>query len=121
MLNFLFFFLGILVGGTAVWAFMQHYFDSHQQDEQVEEEVEEPEEDSGLGDYNTQRKRKIDERKDQIIQRIKKEGYIKTGDVQEMFDVSRNTAYRYLSELEEEGVIEQTKEYGRKVRYSFVE
>ena len=40
-----------------------------------------------------------------------------TGEIQEIFDVSRNTAYRYLEELEKEGKISQIKKFGRDVHY----
>lgn len=86
-----------------------------EQREDLKETLEE--ESPSLKSYNKKKKDKIDKRKEKIIQKIKEEGSVKTGEVQEMFDVSRSTAYRYLSELEKEGRVKQTKKFGRKVRY----
>jgi len=44
--------------------------------------------------------KKIEGRKDKIVEAIKKKRSIQTGEVQDMFEISRNTAYRYLNELE---------------------
>lgn len=127
MSQFLFFFSGFFLGGAAVWSYFRTHCESEEvspkkkKEEGGQEEERSTEGGSSLEDYNTKRQKKTDKKKEQIIKRAKKEGYIKTGDVQEMFNVSRSTAYRYLSELEEEGKIEQTKEYGRKVRYTLVE
>jgi predicted HTH transcriptional regulator len=88
-----------------------------QQPEQKEQEQEEDV--SGLESFNAKRQKKIEGRKDKIVEAIKKKGSIQTGEVSDMLDVSRNTAYRYLEELEKENRIEQTQESGRAVRYRF--
>jgi len=86
-----------------------------QQPKQKEQEQEEDA--SGLESFNAKRQKKIEGRKDKIVEAIKKKGSIQTGKVSDMLDVSRNTAYRYLEELEKENRIKQTQESGRAVRY----
>lgn len=120
--------VGAVFGGFLVWVYMRrHISESEKEIKRIKQEKEELEEAvgevgaSGLEEYNTRRQKEINERKDKIIQEIKEKGSIKTGDAQEMFDVSRSAAYRYLSELEEEGKIKQTEKFGREVRYALVE
>jgi DeoR/GlpR family transcriptional regulator of sugar metabolism len=72
-----------------------------------------------LESFNEKRQKKIEGRKDKIVEAIKEKGSIQTGEVSDMLDVSRNTAYRYLEELEKENRVEQTQESGRAVRYRF--
>jgi predicted HTH transcriptional regulator len=115
----LYFLTGTIVGAVSVWIYMNQKIKDDRRDAKLsEQEKEEQEEDaSGLEDFNEKRQKKIEGRKDKIVEAIKKKGSIQTGEVSDMLDVSRNTAYRYLEELEEENRIEQTQESGRAVRY----
>ncbi|MFW5888436.1 MAG: DeoR family transcriptional regulator [Patescibacteria group bacterium] len=80
-------------------------------------ESKEEEDDSNLENFNDKRQTKVEKRKEKIINRIKKKDEIQTGDVMDMFKVSRVTAFRYLDDLEKEGVIKQAGKAGRSVRY----
>ena len=115
----LYFLIGAVVGAVSVRLYMSQKFKDDQQEvQQPEQKEQEQEEDaSGLESFNEKRQKKIEGRKDKIVEAIKEKGSIQTGEVSDMFDVSRNTAYRYLNELEEENRVEQIKESGRSVRY----
>ena len=115
----LYFLIGAVVGAVSVRLYMSQKFKDDQQEvQQPEQKEQEQEEDaSGLESFNEKRQKKIEGRKDKIVEAIKEKGSIQTGEVSDMFDVSRNTAYRYLNELEEENRVEQIKESGRAVRY----
>ncbi|MFO7807689.1 MAG: DeoR family transcriptional regulator [Candidatus Moraniibacteriota bacterium] len=121
MFKFLFFIAGAFLGGFAVWFRVCKYTpDCEKEIEGIGEELEkeaQEEEFSGLEEYNAKKGEEINQRKEEILRVVNKKGFIKTGEVSDMFDVSRNTAYRYLSELEKEGKIKQTKKFGRRVRY----
>jgi predicted HTH transcriptional regulator len=119
MLSILYFLTGAAIGAVSVWIYMNQKIKDDRRDAKLsEQEKEEQEEDaSGLEDFNEKRQKKIEGRKDKIVEAIKEKGSIQTGEVSDMLDVSRNTAYRYLEELEEENRVEQTQESGRSVRY----
>lgn len=55
--------------------------------------------------------------KEKIIQHVKEEGSITNNGVEKLLGVANTTAYRYLEELEQEGVIEQHGKTGRNVEY----
>lgn len=82
-----------------------------------EEVDEEEEEDLNLESFNDKRQTKVEKRKKEILEKVKKEEEIQTKEVMEMFRVSRATAFRYLEDLEKEGKISQAGKAGRKVRY----
>jgi len=70
----------------------------------------------GFEEYN----KKMQEIKEQRKQRVISELAIRTlqtNDVAELLDVSRTASFRYLEELEKEGVIEQIGKTGTKVSY----
>jgi predicted HTH transcriptional regulator len=115
----LYFLTGAAIGAVSVWVYMsQKIKDDRRETKTPEQESQEQEEDaSGLESFNEKRQKKIEGRKDKIVEAIKKKGSIQTGEVSDMLDVSRNTAYRYLEELEKENRVEQTQESGRSVRY----
>jgi predicted HTH transcriptional regulator len=112
---------GAVIGAVSVWVYMSQKIKESeremQQPEQKEQEQEQEEDASGLESFNAKRQKKIEGRKDKIVEAIKKKGSIQTGEVSDMLDVSRNTAYRYLEELEKENRVEQIQESGRAVRY----
>ncbi|SRR6056297_2192307 len=111
--------IGAVIGAVSVWVYMsQKIKDDRREMQQPKQKEQEQEEDaSGLESFNAKRQKKIEGRKDKIVEAIKKKGSIQTGKVSDMLDVSRNTAYRYLEELEKENRIKQTQESGRAVRY----
>ncbi|SRR6056297_954665 len=110
---------GAIIGAVAVWLYKEKKIkESEQEIKRLERERGEQEEDaSGLESFNEKRQKKIEGRKDKIVEAIKEKGSIQTGEVADMFEVSRNTAYRYLEELEKEGKLKQVKKFGRGVRY----
>ncbi len=114
-----YFLIGAAIGAVSVWIYSSRKNkDSKRKNKLPEQEREEQEEDAfGLESFNEKRQEKIDGRKDKILEAIKKKGSVQTGEVSNMLGVSRNTAYRYLEELEEESRVEQTRESGRAVRY----
>lgn len=119
MLPILYFLTGTVIGAVSVWVYMsQKIKDDRREMQQLEQKEQEQEEDaSGLESFNAKRQKKIEGRKDKIVEVIKERGGIQTGEVSDMLDVSRNTAYRYLEELEKENRVEQTQKSGRAVRY----
>jgi predicted HTH transcriptional regulator len=110
---------GAIIGAVSVWVYRERNIKDDQREmQQPEQKEQEQEEDaSGLESFNEKRQKKIEGRKDKIVEAIKEKGSIQTGEVSDMLDVSRNTAYRYLEELEKENRVEQTQESGRAVRY----
>jgi predicted HTH transcriptional regulator len=110
---------GAAIGAVSVWVYMSQKIKDDQREMQQpgEKEQEQEEDASGLESFNAKRQKKIEGCKDKIVEAIKKKGSIQTGEVSEMLDVSRNTAYRYLEELEKENRVEQTQESGRAVHY----
>jgi predicted HTH transcriptional regulator len=114
-----YFLIGAIVGAVSVWIYSSRKTkDSKRESKLPEQEREEREEDAfGLESFNEKRQEKIEGRKEKILEAIKEKGSIQTGEVSDMLGVSRNTAYRYLEELEEENRVKQTQESGRDVRY----
>jgi predicted HTH transcriptional regulator len=114
-----YFLIGAIVGAVSVWIYSSRKTkDSKRESKLPEQEREEREEDAfGLEGFNEKRQEKIEGRKEKILEAIKEKGSIQTGEVSDMLGVSRNTAYRYLEELEEENRVKQTQESGRDVRY----
>ena len=123
MLSILYFLTGAIVGSVSVWFYIsQKIKDDQQEMQQPEQKEQEQEEDaSGLESFNEKRQKKIEGRKDKIVEAIKEKGSIQTGEVSNMLDISSRTALRYLSELEEEGRIKQTDETGRNAGYELAE
>ena len=121
---FLVFILGFFLGAIIVWLLFRHMEEGEENMNKEKEESEderlrskEKEEDSNLGDFNDKRQTKVEKRKEEIMERMKKDGETQVGQVMNMFQVSRTTAYRYLEELEKEDRIEQAGKAGRSVRY----
>ena len=54
---------------------------------------------------------------DRLLEKLGKDGKIDAGEVADLFDVSRYTAFRYLEELQKDGKIEQVGTFGRSVKY----
>jgi predicted HTH transcriptional regulator len=92
---------GAVIGAVSVWVYMIQKIKDDRRDAKLpEQEKEEQEEDAfGLEDFNAKRQKKIEGRKDKIIEAIKKKGSIQTGEVSDMLDTYPRTALRYLSEL----------------------
>ena len=117
---YIFIFLsGFTVGVFVAWSIGK----SRQRDLEKElhqtcrELFEEQELSQNLIEINEQRQELIEERKHAILALLKTRLFVQTNDVVDMFDISRSTALRYLSELVEEGELEQYEESGRNVRY----
>src|SRR6056297_1430098 len=119
MQSILYFLTGAIIGAVSVWVYRERKVkDDRREMQQPKQKEQEQEEDaSGLESFNEKRQKKIEGRKDKIVEAIKEKGSIQTGEVADMFEVSRNTAYRYLEELEKEGKLKQVKKFGRGVRY----
>lgn len=117
MSSILYLLTGAIIGAVSVWFYGERKVGESEQEKQQPEQKEQGEDASGLESFNEKRQNRIEGRKDKIVEAIKEKGSIRTGEVSDMLDVSRNTAYRYLEELEEENKIEQTQESGRGVRY----
>lgn len=81
-------------------------------------EIEEEDDDSNLEKFNDKRQTKVEKRKVKIVEKLKKKDTLQSGEVADMFQVSRVTAFRYLDDLEEEGRIKQAGKTGRSVHYS---
>lgn len=66
---------------------------------------------------NKRRTARKEERKQEILEAVARQGRITNDDVEKMFDVSDATATNYLEELENEGKLKQRGETGRGVFY----
>lgn len=54
---------------------------------------------------------------DKILAHLRQHGYITNDEVEELCKVKDNTAYKYLAELEKQGLLMQLGRTGRRVRY----
>jgi len=71
----------------------------------------------GFSEFNEKMGKVKEERKQKIMDELKRVGKTQTNAVADLLDISRATAFRYLEELEKEGVIEQVGKTGREVEY----
>jgi len=94
---------------------------SRKSDAWNKKEQEQEEGASGLEGFNAKRQKRIEGRKKRIVGAIEEKGSVQTGEVSDMLDVSRTTAYRYLEELEKDGKLKQVKKFGRSVSYRLPE
>ncbi len=62
--------------------------------------------------------KKTGENEEKIIEFLKEKGKITNNDVEKLLEVSDSTATRYLSEMEEAGIIDQNGDTGRGVYYT---
>jgi len=71
----------------------------------------------GFSEYNERVAALKAARKAKIMEKLKGGGNMHTGQVADLLDISRATAFRYLEELEKEGLIMQVGKTGREVEY----
>lgn len=116
----LIFSFGVVLGAGAIWFLLNRRL-RKMEEEMLRVDEEEGRVPSGFLDYNEQIQERISERKQQIVEAIRKNGTIQRSDVVELLEVSNKTAYNYLEELEQEGIIAQVGDIGRNVRYRLTE
>lgn len=75
----------------------------------------------GLNEFNKKLAEIKKERKEKIVAELSSKGEIQTNDAADSLDISKITAFRYLEELQQEGVIEQVGASGRAVKYKIKE
>ena len=71
----------------------------------------------GLAQYNQKLQEKKNQVKEKILELFKTKSEISNHDVAEKLNISRASAFRYLDELEKEGKLKQVGETGAKVVY----
>ena len=71
----------------------------------------------GFSEYNERVAALKAARKAKIMEKLKGGGNMHTGQVADLLDISRATAFRYLEELEKEGLIAQVGAQGKDVQY----
>lgn len=112
--------VGITIAAIVVWMWLQWQHNRTLQIEcrrlerelQAYEDVEHP-----FATYNESLQQVKQVRQDEIVAYIQDHGLVQTGEVADAIDVSRRTALRYLTELVDDGRIEQVGEVGRSVQY----
>lgn len=62
--------------------------------------------------------KRTEKRKEKIMERVRVQGRITNDEVEDLLNVSNNTALKYLNELEREGKLEQNGATGRGVYYT---
>lgn len=72
----------------------------------------------GLEEYNKKMQEKKEKAKEEIMELFAKKDKIDHGDVVSVLNVSKNSAVRYLDELEAEGKIKQVGKTGKAVFYT---
>jgi len=72
---------------------------------------------SGIAVHAEKQRSEKQARKEKIVELLKKKGAIANDDIEKLLGVSDITATRYLSELEDEGRVEQIGRTGRYVSY----
>lgn len=118
-MEILFLIIGMIIGGGVVWFVMNRKVSELEKDlRRTRRELEEEEEIAGgFEEFNQRMREIIESRKEEILEVLQDTEYIQNNDVADMFEVSSATAHRYLTELVEEGRIEQIGEAGRSVHY----
>lgn len=113
------FLVGVLAGFLASWVwFLQKTSQIKKETVRMQKEVEKEREVwYGFSEFNEKMKAIKEERKRKITDELKKAGKMRTDRVADLLDISRVTAFRYLEELEKEGVIEQVGSFGKDVVY----
>lgn len=72
---------------------------------------------NGIEEFNKRATELKEQRKQKIMDELKKRGRIQTGQVGDILEISRATSFRYLEELEKEGKITQVGGFGKSVTY----
>lgn len=72
---------------------------------------------SGLYGYNEKQATKKEKKKELILEELDRKRTLQVNEVMVLIESSRSTAYRYLEELEQAGLIKQVGAFGRSVTY----
>ncbi len=88
MQSILYFLTGAIIGAVSVWVYRERKVkDDRREMQQPEQKEQEQEEDaSGLESFNEKRQKKIEGRKDKIVEAIKEKGSIQTGEVSDIIE-----------------------------------
>src|SRR3989344_2422474 len=122
MIGILIFIIGAGVGFLVGWLLLRNKLKDMQEMEREEGKVQreintEREIWYGFSEFNEKMVAIKKERKERILEELKKVGKLRTSRVTDLLDISRATAFRYLEELEKESAIEQVGKAGREVEY----
>ncbi len=115
---------GMVAGGGVVWVYTQKYHNTALQEEcrRLEQELCEWEEQAtALSEYNTQLQQQRNQRKREILTWLQEKVQLRSGEIADRYDISTRTVRRDMTELVEEGRINQSDETGRGVFYTLVE
>lgn len=119
----LIFIIGATLGFLTAWVWYgRKCKETNKEAERIKKEMEkEREMFGGLDEFNKKMAEIKKERKEKIIEDLKNKGEIRTNNAADLLDISKVTAFRYLEELQREGVIEQVGAFGRAVKYKIKE
>lgn len=119
----IYFSIGGMVGGLMVWMYAQHRHNRALQDEcrRMEYELCEYEEMAhNLDEFNRHIQRVKDKRKAKILQWLRDDVVLQSGELASRLDVSTRTVRNYLTEMVEDGLVQQSAEVGRDVSYRII-
>ena len=122
MENILIFIIGAVIGFLVAWVWFKSKLKEMQEMKReagrVEREIKtEREMWYGFSEFNEKMAKIKEERKRKIMGELKRVGKIQTSEVADLLDISKITAFRYLEELQQEGIIEQIGKMDRDVEY----
>ena len=119
MTGILIFIVGSLAGFLVPWGLcIRKIKELEKEIKRMQKEVEvERETWYGFSAFNKKMAEIKEKRKQKIIDELKKTNKMSTAKATDFLDISRVTAFRYLEELENGGVIEQVGKTGRDVEY----
>ncbi len=119
MTNILIFIVGLVIGFVVAWVWVSRETNEVKREiGRVEREVQKEREMwYGFSEYNEKMAGVKAGRKQKIMDELKKNGRIHTGEAADLLDISRATAFRYLEELEKEGLVAQVGKTGKNVEY----
>ena len=114
------FIVGVVAGFLVAWGWYKRKMKEGEGEvKRTQKEAEkEREMFGGFDEYNEKMARVKKERKDKIVLELEKARRVRAGEVADLLDISKVTAFRYLEELQQEGVIEQVGKTGRDVEYN---
>lgn len=102
---FVSFVIGLVVGGGVVWYLLKN------KKAQKHGDV------GGIAKFAQEQADKKQENKQKILEFLRGREEITNNDVENLISVSNTTAWRYLDELEKEGVLRQVGDTGKEVYY----